>query len=158
NLRHEGVADERVHLAGNVMIDTLLAARDRARQSDVLQRLDLAEGAYGLVTLHRASNVDDPAHLRELFGVLDDIAADVPLVFPVQPRTAARRAKHAGRRPAPRWRVIEPVGYLDFRRLMMGARLVLTDSGGVPQETTILGVRCLTLRDNTERPATITDG
>jgi UDP-N-acetylglucosamine 2-epimerase (non-hydrolysing) len=158
NLRREGVADERVHLVGNVMIDTLLAARDRARASDVLTRLGLAEGEYGLVTLHRPSNVDDPAQLRALLAVLDEVAKRVKLCFPIHPRTRARIAQARAALPDDRWLVTDAVGYLDFIRLTASARLVLTDSGGVQEETTILGVRCLTLRENTERPITIDEG
>jgi len=158
NLTREGVAPSRIHLVGNVMIDTLLAAREQAMKTDVLKRLRLEPGTYGLVTLHRPSNVDDPDQLGQLLAVLDDIAERVPLVFPVHPRTRARM-EAAGQHLRPdRWRVIEPVGYLEFLRLMSGARLVLTDSGGIQEETTILGVRCLTLRDNTERPVTIAEG
>lgn len=158
NLAREGVPAERVHLVGNVMIDTLLAARERAMRSDVLDRLGLTERGYGLVTLHRPSNVDDPQQLRDLCGVLADVARRVRLCFPVHPRTRARLA--AARIPLPddRWVVTDPVGYLDFLRLTASAGLVLTDSGGVQEETTILGVRCLTLRDNTERPVTIEEG
>jgi len=158
NLAREGAAAERVHLVGNVMIDTLLAARERARGSDVLSRLRLEEGGYGLVTLHRPSNVDDPQQLRALVAVLDDIARQVKLCFPVHPRTRARLAALKVPVPDDRWLVTDPVGYLDFLRLTSSARLVLTDSGGVQEETTILGVRCLTLRDNTERPVTIDEG
>jgi UDP-N-acetylglucosamine 2-epimerase (non-hydrolysing) len=158
NLRREGVADARVHFVGNVMIDTLLAARDRASRTTILEDLGLAPGGYGLVTLHRPSNVDDPAQLAALLGVLDDVAARVPLVFPVHPRTRAALAA-AGIHLAPgRWQVIDAVGYLEFLRLTSAARLVLTDSGGIQEETTVLGVRCLTLRENTERPVTITEG
>jgi UDP-N-acetylglucosamine 2-epimerase (non-hydrolysing) len=158
NLAREGAPAERVHLVGNVMIDTLLAVRERAMQSDVLVRLGLTEGGYGLVTLHRPSNVDDPEQLRALLGVLDGIAQRVRLCFPVHPRTRARLV--AARIPLPdhRWVVSDPVGYLDFLRLTASARLVLTDSGGIQEETTILGVRCLTLRENTERPVTIEEG
>jgi len=158
NLAAEGVPAGRAHLVGNVMIDTLLAARDRAMRSNVLERLGLAERGYGLVTLHRPSNVDDPEQLAALCGVLDDIARRTRLCFPVHPRTRARLA--AARIPLPddRWVVTDPVGYLDFLRLTASAALVLTDSGGVQEETTILGVRCLTLRDNTERPVTIDEG
>jgi UDP-N-acetylglucosamine 2-epimerase (non-hydrolysing) len=158
NLEREGVPASRIHFVGNVMIDTLLAARDRAMQTDILARLDLTPGAYGLVTLHRPSNVDDPARLAELLSVLDDIAAEVPLVFPIHPRTRARLEAHGARPFSTRWQLIDPVGYLEFLRLQSGARLVCTDSGGIQEETTILGVRCLTLRDSTERPVTITDG
>lgn len=155
NLRREGIPDARVHLVGNVMIDSLLAARERARATDVVSRLGLTAGAYGLLTLHRPGNVDDPARLAEMLDVLDDIAAEVPLVFPVHPRT---RARLAGRTFGPRWQLVDPLGYLDFLHLQSAARLVLTDSGGIQEETTILGVRCLTLRDTTERPITVDQG
>jgi UDP-N-acetylglucosamine 2-epimerase (non-hydrolysing) len=158
NLGREGVDPSRIHFVGNVMIDTLMAARDRAMQTDAIERLGLSPGAYGLVTLHRPSNVDDPAQLAQLTSVLDDIAERVPLVFPVHPRTRARLESSGLRLRQDRWQLIDPVGYLEFLRLMSGARLVLTDSGGIQEETTILGVRCLTLRDNTERPVTITEG
>ena len=158
NLGKEGVDPARVHLVGNVMIDTLLAARDRAMQSDIIERLGYAPGGYCLVTLHRPSNVDDPQQLAQLTGVLDGIADHVPLLFPVHPRTRARIEASGMRLHPDRWRLIEPVGYLEFLRLMSGARLICTDSGGVQEETTILGVRCLTLRENTERPVTITEG
>ncbi|MCA9677064.1 MAG: UDP-N-acetylglucosamine 2-epimerase (non-hydrolyzing) [Kofleriaceae bacterium] len=158
NLRAEGIPDERVHLVGNVMIDTLLAARERALATDVVTRLGLTPGGYGLVTLHRPSNVDDPRQLAELLAVLDDVAAEVPLVFPIHPRTRARMEAGGVRPFGARWQLIDPVGYLEFLHLQSAARLVLTDSGGIQEETTILGVRCLTLRDSTERPATITDG
>src|SRR5690606_5926924 len=158
NLTREGVEPSRIHLVGNVMIDTLLAARERAMETDILERLGLEPGGYGLVTLHRPSNVDDGDQLRHLLGVLDDIAAHVPLVFPVHPRTRDRLDDLGIALHPDRWKVIGPAGYLEFLRLTAGARLVLTDSGGVQEETTILGVRCLTLRDNTERPVTLTEG
>jgi UDP-N-acetylglucosamine 2-epimerase (non-hydrolysing) len=158
NLHREGVPEARVHFVGNVMIDTLLAARERAMQTGILETLGLAAGEYGLVTLHRPSNVDDPAQLDELLGALDEIAAEVPLVFPVHPRTRARLEASGARSFRGRWQLVEPVGYLEFLRLQSAARLVCTDSGGVQEETTILGVRCLTLRDSTERPVTITEG
>jgi UDP-N-acetylglucosamine 2-epimerase (non-hydrolysing) len=158
NLKREGVGDERVVFVGNVMIDTLLAARDQAMASTILSDLGLAPGGYGLVTLHRPSNVDDPASLRALLGVLDEIAAEVPLIFPVHPRTRARLAA-SGLTPDPaRWRLVDPAGYLDFVKLMSAAKVVLTDSGGIQEETTVLGVPCITLRENTERPVTIHEG
>jgi UDP-N-acetylglucosamine 2-epimerase (non-hydrolysing) len=159
NLKAEGVDESRIHFVGNVMIDTLLAARERAMQSDVLERLGLEDQAYGLVTLHRPANVDDPEQFTHLLGVLGDISNQVaPLVFPVHPRTRARLETLGVSLDPDRWKLIAPVGYLDFMRLMSRARLVATDSGGIQEETTILGVRCLTLRDNTERPVTIHEG
>ncbi|HEY6277305.1 MAG TPA: UDP-N-acetylglucosamine 2-epimerase (non-hydrolyzing) [Streptosporangiaceae bacterium] len=154
NLRAEGHAESQIHLAGNVMVDTLLANLGRARERDVLSRLGLAGGQYGLVTLHRPANVDDPAMLRGLLAALDQVAAMCPLVLPAHPR-AAGALHQAG---LSRVRVIPPAGYLDFLALEASARLVLTDSGGVQEETTVLGVPCLTLRDNTERPITVTEG
>jgi UDP-N-acetylglucosamine 2-epimerase (non-hydrolysing) len=158
NLRAEGVPDSRVFFVGNVMIDTLLAMREQAARSTVLASLGLSDASYGLVTLHRPSNVDDPRALAALLGVLDDVAKRVPLVFPVHPRTRARLAALGEELDPSRWTLVEPVGYLDFLKLMSSARLVLTDSGGVQEETTVLGVPCVTLRESTERPVTLTEG
>lgn len=157
NLRREGVQAERIHFVGNVMIDTLLAHLERARKRDTLDRLGLEREGYGVLTLHRPSNVDDPGQLQGLFQVLEDIHEEIPVVFPVHPRTqAAIQRGLSGRRP--RLMLTEPLGYLDFLRLMADARLVLTDSGGIQEETTVLGVPCLTLRENTERPVTVSQG
>jgi len=158
NLAAEGTPSDRVHYVGNVMIDTLLSAKSRALESDVLSRLGLTEQRYGLVTLHRPSNVDDMAELADRLATLDAIAADQPLVFPVHPRTRSRIADTGVALDPMRWMVIDPVGYLDFVKLMSCARVVLTDSGGIQEETTILGVPCVTLRENTERPCTISEG
>lgn len=157
NLHREGVPAERIHFVGNTMIDTLRAHEARARGRDTLERMELEPGGYALLTLHRPSNVDDPGQLDRLFGVLEEIHRELPVVFPVHPRTAAAvREQRGGRAPA--LRTSEPLGYLDFLRLMSQARLVLTDSGGVQEETSALGVPCLTLRENTERPVTVTEG
>jgi UDP-N-acetylglucosamine 2-epimerase (non-hydrolysing) len=161
NLRREGVAEERIFFVGNVMIDTLLGQADRARELDVPARLDLEPGGYGVLTLHRPSNVDDPAVLGGIVDALEELQQMLPLVFPVHPRTRARLAATGllDRLEAlPRLSLIEPLGYLDFLGLVAGAGLVLTDSGGIQEETTILDVPCLTLRDNTERPVTISQG
>jgi UDP-N-acetylglucosamine 2-epimerase (non-hydrolysing) len=155
NLRAEGHRDDQIHLAGNVMVDTLLANLDRARASDVLPRLGLKPGEYALVTLHRPANVDDPAALSGLLAALGEVARACPLVLPAHPR-AAQQLHSAGM--SDRVQIIPPAGYLDFIALQASARLVLTDSGGVQEETTVLGVPCLTLRDNTERPITLTEG
>jgi UDP-N-acetylglucosamine 2-epimerase (non-hydrolysing) len=120
-----------------------------------LPRLDVAPGEYGLVTLHRPANVDDPATLKALLSALGEVAAMCPLVLPAHPR-AAQQLQTAGL--SARVRVIPPAGYLDFIALQASARLVLTDSGGVQEETTVLGIPCLTLRDNTERPITLAEG
>ncbi len=158
NLAREGVTGDRAQFVGNVMIDTLLAARDRARSSTILATLGLAEHGYGLVTLHRPSNVDDVTALRGLLESLGTIARDMPLVFPVHPRTRTRIASAGITLDPAQWRLIEPLGYLDFIRLTASARVVLTDSGGIQEETTVLGVPCITLRDNTERPVTVEQG
>src|ERR1022692_1046676 len=155
NLRAEGYRDDQIYLAGNVMVDTLLANLDRARDSGTLARLGPVPGGDGLVTLHRAANVDDPAVLAALLSALGQVARLCPLVLPAHPRLAGRLdgAVRSGL-----IRVIPPAGYLDFLALEAAARLGLTDSGGVQEETTALGVPCLTLRDNTERPITLTEG
>lgn len=155
NLAAEGYRPDQVHLVGNVMIDTLFANLERARARPVLARLGLEAGRYGLVTMHRPSNVDDPAVLAGLLGALAQVSRTLPLVFPVHPRTAARLA---GGAVALGLRLVPPSGYLDFIALEASARLVLTDSGGVQEETTALGVACLTLRESTERPVTVTEG
>ncbi len=159
NLVREGIADERIHFVGNVMIDTLLEFRKLATPAaEVLAPLGIAGSAYGLVTLHRPSNVDDPAVLRRLLDSLSEIAASLPLVFPVHPRTRSRiEALGAGALGAD-VKLVSPLGYLEMLGLMAEARLVLTDSGGIQEETTALGVPCLTLRENTERPITVEQG
>lgn len=158
NLKNEGVPDEKVFFVGNVMIDTLLALERRAMQSRILDALKLRANHFGLVTLHRPSNVDAPAALAALLGALDRIASELPLVFPMHPRTR-ERWKSSGFTLAPeRWTVTDPLGYLDFMKLQASARVVFTDSGGVQEETTVLGVPCVTLRENTERPVTIAEG
>ena len=161
NLRHEGLPDEKVHFVGNVMIDTLRANLAKAEQSDVLEKLGLDTGGYNVVTLHRPSNVDDPAIFGRILDALEEITRDLPAVFPMHPRTVNNLAKLglAGRIEGMKGlRVVEPLGYLDFLKLTSKAAVVLTDSGGIQEETTILGVWCLTVRENTERPVTITQG
>lgn len=161
NLRREGIAEEKIHFVGNVMIDTLLRHRERAEALGVPVRFGLAPGEYAVVTLHRPSNVDAPDALARMVDVMVAVQERLPVVFPVHPRTRSRLAE-AGLltrlEALPDVRLTEPLGYLEFLGLMAGARLVLTDSGGVQEETTILGVPCLTVRENTERPVTITHG
>jgi UDP-N-acetylglucosamine 2-epimerase (non-hydrolysing) len=157
NLRREGVPEDRIFFVGNVMIDTLLATRELSRRSMILAELGVAERQYAVLTLHRPANVDDPEIFAGLMQAIERLQRELPIIFPVHPRT--RRALEA--RPVgamPNLRLTEPLGYLDFMRLVGGARLVLTDSGGIQEETTVLGVPCLTLRDNTERPVTIEQG
>lgn len=155
NLRAEGCPAARIHLVGNVMVDSLLASLPRAHSRPVLADLGLESGAYGVITLHRPSNVDDASDLAGLLAVLGEVASRCPLVFPVHPRTRARL--DAASIPAG-IHVIDPVGYLDFVALEARAAIVLTDSGGVQEETTVLGVPCLTLRTTTERPITVDEG
>ncbi|GAA1789067.1 UDP-N-acetylglucosamine 2-epimerase (non-hydrolyzing) [Planosporangium flavigriseum] len=155
NLTAEGYRDDQIHLVGNVMIDTLYANLDRALSSDALDRYGVTAGGFGLVTLHRPANVDSPDTLAALLDALRQVATRIPLILPVHPRTASR-LESAGV-PAG-LRLVPPAGYLDFLALQASARLVLTDSGGVQEETTALGTPCLTLRDNTERPVTVDEG
>ncbi|MFI6562223.1 non-hydrolyzing UDP-N-acetylglucosamine 2-epimerase [Streptomyces sp. NPDC050534] len=155
NLRAEGYREDQVHLVGNVMIDTLLANLERARTSDVLGRYGLSKGDFGLVTLHRPANVDDPEVLAGLLKALGEIAGSCPLVLPVHPRAAGKLADIGVPGGI---QLVPPAGYLDFIALQDAARVVLTDSGGVQEETTALGVPCVTLRDNTERPITVEQG
>jgi len=157
NLLHEGADPSRIHRVGNVMIDTLLANLERSKKLNTLHDLNLEPRGYGLLTLHRPANVDDTDTLRSLFGALEEVHRDLPIIFPVHPRTAAAIEEQLGGKQ-PGLRTTEPLGYLDFLQLMANARLVLTDSGGIQEETTALRVSCLTLRENTERPVTVTQG
>jgi UDP-N-acetylglucosamine 2-epimerase (non-hydrolysing) len=157
NLHREGIPGERVHFAGNCMVDTLLSHRDVALARAPWERLGLASGGYAVVTLHRPSNVDEPAALAALAGSLDALGARVPVVFPVHPRTR-ERLREQGVTLAPAVLLTDPLPYLEFLGLMARALVVLTDSGGIQEETTVLGVPCLTVRANTERPVTITQG
>jgi UDP-N-acetylglucosamine 2-epimerase (non-hydrolysing) len=157
NLRREGVPDERVYFVGNVMIDTLLACRERMGSLRTLEDMNLEERGYGVVTLHRPANVDDPETFGGLMRALGRLQCELPLVFPVHPRTRKAVPENVTQ-SMPRLRLTEPLGYMEFMKLMSHARLVLTDSGGIQEETTVLGVPCLTLRNNTERPVTVEQG
>ncbi len=155
NLRAEGVPDERMHMVGNTMIDTLVALEDRIRAAGSAERLGVEPGSYALVTLHRPALVDGPL-LGETVAQLAALSREIPVVFPVHPRT---RKMMEGLEPdAPGLLLTDPLGYLDFLSLLAAARAVLTDSGGIQEETTYLGIPCFTLRDNTERPVTIRAG
>ena len=173
NLRQEGHPPEHIHFVGNVMVDSLHWCRELAARSTIVERLRLPErgaGGYALVTLHRPSNVDTPATLDRILAALAALARDVLVVFPAHPRTRARIDEFGlahyltdldaagGPRPDGRIALLPPVGYVDFFRLLTDARVVLTDSGGIQDESTCLGIPCLTLRDNTERPVTLTAG
>jgi len=157
NLRLEGISDKKVFFVGNVMIDTLLKNKTKAENSGVLNQLNLNGNDFAVLTLHRPSNVDDPNILGGILDALEVIAKDMPVVFPVHPRT--RRMFSSGSigeriKKLTNLQATEPLGYLDFLKLMSHAKIVLTDSGGMQEETTILKVPCLTLRENTERPVT----
>ncbi|NLS95775.1 MAG: UDP-N-acetyl glucosamine 2-epimerase [Planctomycetaceae bacterium] len=155
--RREGVADGKVHLVGNVMIDTLLKNRAKAERSTVLDEMGLVPGGYATMTLHRPSNVDAAAALGAILDAIEVIARDLPIVFPIHPRTRKNIADLGFRSRVEalgNLRLVDPLGYLDFLKLNANARLVLTDSGGLQEETTILRVPCITIRENTERPVT----
>jgi UDP-N-acetylglucosamine 2-epimerase (non-hydrolysing) len=163
NLRREGVPEEKVHFVGNVMIDTLMANLQKAKASSLLQDLGLESQSYAAMTLHRPSNVDDRETFERLWGLIREIAEELPVVFPAHPRTVKNMRQFgylAAEGPARLGgvRIVEPLGYLDFLKLLAEARLVLTDSGGIQEETTILKVPCLTLREGTERPVTVDVG
>ncbi len=161
NLAKEGIPSGRIHFVGNVMIDTLLRNQTKAEKSTVLRDLQIEPGRYAALTLHRPSNVDNPEVFARLLDALEKISNDMEIIFPIHPRTRKNiermgLQKRVGRIEA--LRLVEPMGYLDFLKLMSEARLVLTDSGGIQEETTILKVPCLTLRQNTERPVTVEVG
>lgn len=157
NLIAEGVPQEKIRCVGNVMIDSLIRALPKIEQSNALSTMELEPGGYVLATLHRPSNVDEPNMLAELIGALNKISETLPIVFPVHPRTRAR-LKDNNIQVAPGIMMVDPLGYFDFMSLMKSAKVVMTDSGGVQEETTYLGVTCLTVRPNTERPITIDEG
>ncbi len=159
NLRKEGVESDRIFFVGNIMIDSLLHYMKKSESSTILDELGLEIGEYILVTLHRPSNVDSPEELRGLFDVLGRLSGKLPVVFPVHPRT--RKMIDTADPPfkiGDDFKMIDPVGYLDFLKAMRHARIVITDSGGIQEETTVLGVPCITVRNNTERPITIEVG
>lgn len=160
NLLREGVPADRIHFVGNVMIDTLTSHRARADGPRVARALGLEPRGYAVLTLHRPSNVDVPEHLRSIMRAVRRIAVELPVVFAIHPRTRSRLETlgPAAGDPEGRLILVEPLGYLAMLGLMDASRLVLTDSGGMQEETTALGVPCLTLRENTERPVTLEAG
>ncbi len=174
NLLKEGIPKEKIYFVGNVMIDTLLQHKKKAEHSDILSKLDLMEvnpnpgkhrcggsengvKPFALLTLHRPSNVDDVNRLRSLLDAMVEISRQVEVIFPAHPRTV-KQIKNLSLDLPDTLKMLNPLGYLDFLKLMASAKLVLTDSGGIQEETTVLGVPCLTLRECTERPVTITEG
>jgi len=161
NLRAEGISTERIRFVGNIMIDSLLGHLERASLSPARAKLGLEDKDYAVLTLHRPSNVDDASAFSRILEALEEISTRLPIIFPAHPRTckmidelglAARVEKAKG------LRLVEPLGYLDFLGLLSEARLVLTDSGGIQEETTVLAIPCITLRENTERPITVEMG
>ena len=161
NLRREGIPDHKIFFVGNVMIDTLLSHRQHAEALGMPARYGVSANDYALLTLHRPSNVDVPEVLSGILDALASLQARLPILFPAHPRTLRRLAEAElleRVQAMPNLRLMEPLGYLEFLGLMAQARLVLTDSGGIQEETTVLGVPCLTLRENTERPVTVTEG
>lgn len=162
NLIREGLPETKIFFVGNVMVDTLLKHVDHARRLETRRTFGLSNQAYGLLTLHRPSNVDDPHTFSEIMTAVKELAVDVPILFPCHVRTRERLAAMPELLPAEAGRhgliLHEPLGYFEFLSLMCDARLVLTDSGGIQEETTVLGIPCVTLRHNTERPVTIEHG
>jgi UDP-N-acetylglucosamine 2-epimerase (non-hydrolysing) len=157
NLRREGIEEKKIHLVGNVMIDSLVYYREKAKQSTIMDHLGVKPNKFTLVTLHRPSNVDTAEGLGKILTLFERIARHSTIVFPVHPRTTKMLAQHGLLRRAEalqNLKRVEPVGYLDFVHLLDNSLLVITDSGGIQEETTYLGVPCLTLRENTERPIT----
>ncbi len=161
NLRKEGIPEERIRFVGNVMIDSLFKHLGSSKDSAIRETLGLSNTDYAVLTLHRPSNVDEPEIFSRILDAVTEISSRLPVVFPIHPRTRkmladcglAERLENANG-----IRLIEPVGYIDFLSLYSQARLVLTDSGGIQEETTVLGIPCLTLRENTERPVTVAMG
>ena len=157
NLRREGVDPGRIEFVGNVMVDTLLHGLQRARHQSMREQLGVREHEYALVTIHRPSNVDEPARLTAVMGALGSVALAMPVVFPIHPRTR-QRLMHRDLEALGDVRLLDPLPYHAMLDLVAGARVVITDSGGLQEETTALGIPCLTVRENTERPVTVTEG
>ncbi len=159
NLKNEGVGTEKIHFVGNVMIDTLKRHLEKAEKSVIKENLGISS-PYGLVTLHRPSNVDKTETLKPLVDCLKSISEKLPLVFPLHPRTYASLSKYGllNELKTSRIKLIDPLGYLDFLNIVRDASVVITDSGGIQEETTFLNVFCVTLRENTERPVTVNVG
>jgi UDP-N-acetylglucosamine 2-epimerase (non-hydrolysing) len=160
NLLAEGIPLDKIFFVGNVMIDTLLKHKERARRFALIERWELKPGEFATLTLHRPSNVDDPMILRGILDALHEIAKEIPIIFTIHPRTRKMIGQFGfggyfsgTSKPQGLW-ITDPLGYLEFLHLNMNAMMVITDSGGLQEETTVLGVPCITLRDNTERPIT----
>jgi len=162
NLRKEGIAEDKLFLVGNVMVDSLLRSKKKADESGILSRLSVLKGGYSVLTLHRPENVDSKEKLQEIIAAVMEVSRRIDVVFPAHPRTQ-KKLKEFGlfdalSKTSHRILMIDPLGYLDFIKLEMDAKFVITDSGGVQEETTVFGVPCLTVRNNTERPVTVSQG
>ncbi len=161
NLKREGIADHKVHFVGHVMIDSLIYFKPKADQSAILDELNLTPGEYGVITLHRPSNVDNKQNFEKLLNAFAQIEQRLPLIFPIHPRSQKMIDQFGLREEVEKMsnlRLLDPLGYLDFMKLLHNARLVLTDSGGIQEETTFLGIPCITMRENTERPIKVEIG
>ena len=161
NLVKEGIPKNRIFFVGNIMIDTLMINLQKAKESNIMNRLGIKPRSFALVTLHRPSNVDSRHSLRKIFGAFEKIQKNIDIVFPVHPRTLKNIKKYISKsrlKNMRRLHLLDPLGYLDFLHLMTKARFVITDSGGIQEETTVLKIPCLTVRENTERPITVTQG
>lgn len=160
NLSNAGVSKDRIYFVGNIMVDSMLRLRPKAESLHTWETYGLAPGSYGLITLHRPSNVDSVVELNEIVSALLEIRKELPLLFPIHPRSRKQLEQNGLLEHLEKGKiqVLEPLGYLEFLSLMTKAKLVLTDSGGIQEETTVLGIPCLTVRNNTERPITITRG
>ncbi len=160
NLKSEGVPDEKVFFTGNIMIDSLVSNLEVASKSDILERLNLTRGEYIAMTMHRPANVDNPEIFKSMLNAIRQISKRIPIVFPCHPRTQKRIEEFGLVQDSDdaNLRIIEPLGYLDFLKLQTEAKLLLTDSGGIQEETTYLQIPCITMRENTERPSTVDIG
>lgn len=163
NLLNEGISENKIYFVGNVMIDTLLKNKKKANDSDILEKLNIKPKEYALLTLHRPSNVDNEEVFSGIMEALEEIQKHIKIIYPAHPRTRQKIKKFGfidqyKFLSEDNFIMIEPAGYLEFIKLMSEARIVLTDSGGIQEETTVLGVPCITIRENTERPVTVTDG
>lgn len=161
NLMKEGIPEDKIHFVGNVMIDSLSNYLNKNRNSNILEDMNLEEKGYSLVTLHRPSNVDDPENFKKIIDAFREIQKQIPIVLPIHPRTQKNIERfdlQSEILQLENLKLIPPVGYLDFMQLMLNCRFVMTDSGGIQEETTYLGIPCLTLRETTERPITVEIG
>jgi UDP-N-acetylglucosamine 2-epimerase (non-hydrolysing) len=158
NLTKEGIHNKNIFRVGNIMVDSLLFNKPKAAKSKVLKKMALKSGEYALLTLHRPGNVDNLLNFEKIISVIKLISKDIPVVFPTHPRTKNRLNACGLEALGSGIKITGPLGYLDFIHLMMHCKFVLTDSGGAQEETTVLGVPCLTLRETTERPITVTEG